>query len=274
MYLEAFLKDLPKLHNWTRLPAHWTLQTLEEGWNTGGFDSQQMRVIHDFIVRNCPASPAIIETGAGNSTICFLHLNPSKLTSIAPDRALFDRIIDYCNNHHIDPTALDVHVSGSEWALPKIAMADRDRYDFALIDGLHNWPTVMVDFYYMNYLVKQGGFIMLDDVHLHSVKELARLLALDVDNFRLRLNLGKTLAFEKISVQRELGEFFSQPYVMQMTDTYRHYPVGLGLWRIKPLVWLSLALTPGRHAVRLLRRLVRGRSDLPLLDVGWLRNSR
>jgi hypothetical protein len=64
---------------------------------------------------------SIIETGAGNSTITFLHLSPQRLVSIAPDQALFERIRSYCIENDIEHRALEAHVGGSEWVLPKLA---------------------------------------------------------------------------------------------------------------------------------------------------------
>jgi hypothetical protein len=63
---------------------------------------------------------------------------------------------------------------------------------------------------------------MVDDVQLHSTKEMARLLAehpgysLDLD-----LDLGKSLVFRKTSDQRFLGEWGHQPYIVRRTKEYR-----------------------------------------------------
>ena len=63
----------------------------------------------------------------------------------------------------------------SEIALPRLADAGT-RVDVALIDGGHGWPTPFVDFCYLNRMLGQGGTLILDDLQLHTVGELARLL--------------------------------------------------------------------------------------------------
>jgi methyltransferase family protein len=232
MQFESYLRDIPKLHSWDGGVT----------WGTGGFDASQLRAIFSFIQGNAPQHPRIIETGAGNSTLCFLHLEPGKLRSIAPDQALFDRIDNYCERNDLKTDCLERHIDGSEWVLPVLAKKEDEQFDFALIDGSHNWPMVMVDFHYVNVMIGRGGFIMLDDVHLHSVKELARLLAYDPTNFRVRADLGKALIFEKMTGQRQLGEWNTQPYIREMSRTYLHHPTALRLWQVKPLIFLSKLL--------------------------------
>jgi hypothetical protein len=244
MSFETYLSDLPKLHFW------------DGHASTGGFDPGQLRRLHGFIEDRCPPGMSIIETGAGNSTITFLHLSPQRLVSIAPDQALFERIRSYCIENDIEHRALEAHVGGSEWVLPKLAADSQEPvFDFALIDGQHNWPTVMVDFFYMYFMLKRGGYIMLDDVPIHSVKELARLLMRDVENFRPCLDLKKSLVFEKISDRRELGNFETQTYIVEMSRTFRHHPASLGLWTVRPKMWLSSALLPARLLARRTRQL-------------------
>lgn len=107
---------------------------------------------------------------------------------------------------------------------------------------------------------------MLDDVHLHSVKELARLLAYDGAKFKVRADLGKALIFQKLTAQRDLGEWNTEPYIEAMTNTYLHAPYALRLWQIKPSIVLSklLAAIVGifllpQRAVRALTRRVGAR---------------
>lgn len=76
-----------------------------------------------------------------------------------------------------------------------------------------------VDFFYCNYMLKPGGYIMIDDVQLHSVKELARMLA-EQPGFELVLDLGKSLVFRRRSEARMLGERNVLPYILRKTNAY------------------------------------------------------
>lgn len=233
----TYLKALPHLHSWDG----------GRTWNHGGFGPEQLRTLYEFCRRNLPVNPRIIETGAGNSTICFLQV-PGSVVSIAPDADLFERIRAFCDQMGIPTTALSAVVEGSEWALPEMAKQAKGGeppFDFALIDGCHNWPMVMVDFCYMNFLVKKGGFIMLDDIQLHSVKELARMLTADTNNFSLACDMnGKSLIFKKTTDRRLEPEWNLQPYLlMRSQPSFR--PFALNMTIIKAASNTSAGLKKG-----------------------------
>jgi hypothetical protein len=95
-----------------------------------------------------------------------------------------------------------LRVGLSEWLLPQLAAQTREKkapLSFGLIDGAHNWPTAFVDFCYINcyinFMLCQGGYLMIDDVQPHSVEELARLLVEEPD-FEPALDLGKSLILD------------------------------------------------------------------------------
>lgn len=208
---DAYLANIPLLHSWDGGVT----------WNTGGFQAEHLLSLQRFLKSRLPASPRILETGAGNSTITFLFLSPSKLVSIAPEQSLYERIVRYCEANDVSADSLEAHVARSEWVLPKLCdgVTDEKRFDFILIDGGHNWPMVFVDFFYCNYLLKPGGFLMIDDVQLHSVKELARLLT-EQPGFTLALDLGKSLVFQRTSPDPFLGEWSTEPYIVRKTNEY------------------------------------------------------
>ena len=213
MDFEGFLAAIPLLHSW------------DDGktWNTGGFEREHLERLHVFLARNLPEAPCLLETGAGNSTISFLFLSPRRLVSIAPDAQLFARIQAYCQIHGIPVQALEVHIDGSEWVLPRIAAETRNSkpsFDFVLIDGCHNWPMVFVDFLYANYMLRPGGYLMLDDLQLHSVKELARMVS-EQPGFEAALDLGKSRVFRRTSEDsRVLGEWLTLPYIARKSGEY------------------------------------------------------
>ncbi len=206
-----YLSALPMLHSWDG----------GKTWNTGGFERSHLEKLCTFLKKNLPSAPVMLETGAGNSTISFLFLAPKRLVSIAPEAQLFDRIRSYCAAEGISVGSLEAHVDGSEWVLPKMAAELRMKspiFDFALIDGCHNWPMVFVDFCFANQMLKTGGYIMIDDVQLHSVKELARMLS-EQPGFELALDLGKSLVFRRTS-DNSGGDWAKIPYIVRKTNEY------------------------------------------------------
>jgi hypothetical protein len=206
--LDVFLTHIPLFHSW------------DDGrtWNTGGFGPTELRAMHQF-ARNCKNPPVILETGAGNSTLAFLLANPARLISIAPDDSLFTRISEYCDQNNINRGALEAVIELSEIALPRLFLSDPDaRVDIALLDGGHGWPTVFVDFCYANALMKKGGILIVDDIHLYSVGEFARFLSDDAARFSLVASFPKTLCFRKETSEQFLPDFGAQPYIMVKTN--------------------------------------------------------
>jgi predicted O-methyltransferase YrrM len=199
----AYLTDIPLLHHWGG------------EWRRGGFDAGFLTAIHDTIAEHT-RHPRIIETGAGNTTITFLHLDPARVVSIAPDEALRDRITAYCDEHGIPTGALDYRPRRSETELPLVAAED-ETFDVAFIDGEHGWPTAFVDFCYMNMVVRRGGLIFVDDIQLHSVAELSRLLA-EQPGYELVEEIGgKVQVWRKDLERRFLPGHSQQPYIMAST---------------------------------------------------------
>jgi hypothetical protein len=206
--LQAYLNDIPLLHSW------------DDGasWNAGGFSAPMLKSIAD-VLAILPEGFRVIETGAGNSTLTFLLCGAKSVVSIAPEAALFDRIRQAAADRAIDSGALEAIVAFSEDVLPKLASdatAAGVQYDFALMDGGHAWPTVFVDFCYIMEVLKPGGFLMVDDIQLYSVKQLARLLN-ESREFSLHTNLYKSLIFQKNTTRKRMGDFGAHPYIMRMS---------------------------------------------------------
>jgi predicted O-methyltransferase YrrM len=216
MLFEEYLRDIPLLHSWDGGVT----------WTTGGFEREHLETLYDFLRKRLPAGPVLLETGAGNSTITMLFLQPARLISIAPNAPLFERIREYCQKKKISDTALEAHIDGSQWVLPRLAAENRasDPFiDFALIDGCHGWPTAFVDLEYINSMLKRGGHLMIDDVQLHGEKEMARLLS-EHPAYSIVLDLGKSLVFQKLTDDRHLDEWTAQPYIVRRTNQYARWP--------------------------------------------------
>ena len=205
-----YLLDIPAIHTWDD----------GKNWNSGGFDPTQLGFFIELAseIEDC----RVIETGAGNSTIAFLIAGVSEIVSIAPDDTLFNRIREYCGENQIAISGLEAIESKSEWALPPIASSGR-RFHIGLIDGAHGWPNTFVDLNYVYFSLNKGGYLILDDVQLHSIKEMVKFVIAEEQRFRLVANLGKALVFQKLTDDRELGEWNQQKYIVDMTNYYKEF---------------------------------------------------
>ncbi len=208
---EAFLADLPRFHTWDN----------GKTWNTGGFYAPGLRTIRETSDAALEGrTPIIAETGAGNSTILFLLMQPKLLISIAPNPQLRNRIVDYCTKNEIGHEALQFRVARSETVLPKLVSKFQKEgmlLDVAMVDGGHGWPTVFVDFCYFNAMLKKGGLLIVDDLQLYSVNEFARWLSMQRE-YSLVNDMQKTLIFRKEVATEYLPDFGSQPYIQQRSE--------------------------------------------------------
>lgn len=63
----------------------------------------------------------------------------------------------------------------SEYVLPKLA-EENCRIDFAFIDGWHTFDHTLIDFFYINRLLRPGGILVVDDVRMPSVRRVMRMI--------------------------------------------------------------------------------------------------
>jgi hypothetical protein len=201
MNASELLANLPKLHYWRGTEQ------------VGGLNSR----IGDRMIAELARydSPRVVETGAGATTLLFCCLEPCALTSIEPDAALRDRIFAEAAAREISVAPLRFLCERSEVALPRIA-GDDERFDVGLIDGCHNWPSVFVDFCYINMMMAAGGTLFVDDVHLYSVSQLYLLLR-QQDEFEYVALDDKLATFRKLTDLPFLPDFHRQPYITRNT---------------------------------------------------------
>ncbi|MBI4002261.1 MAG: class I SAM-dependent methyltransferase [Nitrospira defluvii] len=62
---------------------------------------------------------------------------------------------------------------GSEFVLPRL-LGEGTVLDMAFIDGLHTFDQVLLDFYYVNRMLRPGGVIVFDDVDMPSIQKALR----------------------------------------------------------------------------------------------------
>jgi predicted O-methyltransferase YrrM len=68
---------------------------------------------------------------------------------------------------------VDFREERSEFLLPRL-LQEGVELDFALIDGWHTFDQVMVEFYYLNRMLRVGGIIALDDANRRGVNRVIR----------------------------------------------------------------------------------------------------
>jgi hypothetical protein len=203
-----FLRDLPKLHQLGDQPAH-----------SGGLNPLLGRVFMEEL-SNFEA-PTIIETGAGNTTLLFMMLGCSSVTSIAPDGELEQRIYHEAKQRDLDLDVLTFINDRSERALPRLALEGSTTCQAALIDGNHGWPSVFVDFCYLNMMMPEGALLFVDDVHLYSCEQLMLLLRAQQSHYEFVRADGKMATFRKTNSKEFLPDWRHEPFIYMNTGPVR-----------------------------------------------------
>jgi predicted O-methyltransferase YrrM len=61
-------------------------------------------------------------------------------------------------------------------ALPALER-EGTRLDFALVDGIHTFDYVMVDFFFIDRMLRVGGVVAFDDAHWPAIRKVCRFIA-------------------------------------------------------------------------------------------------
>jgi len=127
-----------------------------------------------------------------------------------------------------------VYIAPSHSVLPKLISSD-ERFDLAFIDGSHLFDYALVDFFYIDMLLKQEGYVVLDDMWLPQIRKLASFIlknrAYKAVPVTSRLGLGaRWFRFKRRLVQNPLQLDYSfklspyNIYIMQKTGTDSRTP--------------------------------------------------
>jgi hypothetical protein len=169
-----------------------------------------------------------LETGSGISTIVFTNKG-ARHTCIAPDAEQVALIQQFCAQHAIATRDLEFMLETSEDALPKLPQ--QEVYDLALIDGRHGFPNPIIDWYYIARVLKIGGLLVIDDLHIWTCELLVNFLRAEPD-------WALVEETERVAVLRKQGnstlsnEWKKQPYVRNRsreTSSLAKFEYGLGL---------------------------------------------
>lgn len=175
-----------------------------------------------------------LETGCGLSTLVFV-LRGDEHVCITPDADEADRVRRYCDEHELDGSRVSYRIERSEVALPSLAL---EGLDLVLIDGSHAFPQVFIDAFYSAQMLRVGGTLIVDDIHLWTGKVLRDFLCAEPEWKLLEEWDGRTVAFRKVSALTS-RDWFDQPYVRdRSTPTRTRVRMGVSLLKQRDLAKL------------------------------------
>jgi hypothetical protein len=153
-WIDRIRADLPVIHPEAGNGAVWRTQ-----WSCYRFIEDQVG----------PGSRTL-ETGVGVSTVLFAAWGCNHLAVVPFGDEV--AVESYCDDNGIDRGSLRFDRRPSEEALPTIT----GEFDLFLVDGGHGFPLPIIDWFYGAALLRRGGVVVFDDVHLPQVRLL-------IDNF-------------------------------------------------------------------------------------------
>lgn len=186
----------PAFHFWNDAPQ------------TGGFDGPMLEFLERTLDDADIWKGVAYETGAGLSSVWLLAIGLREVHSFCVDRIVCEKIAEYLRPHPEEHGRWHCHVGPSELMLPPVAIAAAtEPADFCLIDGGHGLDTVFNDFLYLNYVLKPGGLLAIDDLQLGSCRLLYELLLQPKLGYALVGRRGKLAILRKNTDRRLLGDF-------------------------------------------------------------------
>jgi predicted O-methyltransferase YrrM len=168
--------------------------------------------------------PRVAETGTGLSTLVFLSLDVGSVVSISPDPELHDRTRRVAEARGIDHEPARFINDRSETALPLLALVEGAEIEVGFIDGNHGWPTVFVDFCYLNRMLRPGGLMFIDDVQLYSVAQLVCLLRQQQPHYEYVGMDSKMATFRKALDKPYLPDWRYEPFITSNTAGFDDAP--------------------------------------------------
>lgn len=91
--------------------------------------------------------------------------------------------------------------SPSHAILPQL-VADGEQFDFIFIDGMHLFDYALLDFFFADKLLRNGGYIMLHDLWMPAIK---KVLTFIIQNRNYELLPGFGVKVRKASIRRRLA---------------------------------------------------------------------
>lgn len=228
-------------------PFRSRLLSMYEGNPQRGFDGQihtlddltrispaQGMWIHDLCLSAKPQSTLEIGMAYGFSTVYFLAAlaknGQGKHTAIDPFQKSGWHGIGLTVATELaatlsDPSGLRFIEDRSDRAATDL-VREKQLFDIVFVDGNHRYDDVLVDFYLYAQIVSNGGYIILDDMWMSSVKTVAEFIRTNRPDFReIASPVSNIAVFQKVGEDyRNWDEFstfnvFPSSGVPQPTET-------------------------------------------------------
>jgi hypothetical protein len=158
----------------------------------GAFSTSVLKRIEALLPKAITASA---ETGCGKSTILFSALSDSHTVFCIDDRNEVESSVKYFQECSLTRhEKIELVLGPTQKTLP--TYRHYRKYDVVLIDGPHGYPFPELEYLFLYPNIKEGGLLIVDDVHIATIGRLADFIAED-EMFRFEELVSTTAVFRR-----------------------------------------------------------------------------
>jgi predicted O-methyltransferase YrrM len=107
---------------------------------------------------------------------------------------------------------VDFHSAPSHEVLPQL-LAEKQKYEFAFIDGNHRYDGIFLDFYYIDLLLQDQGYVLFHDAWMRGTQLVASFIRRNRKDYqRLRCPVRNMILFQKIGGDQRQWDHFREFY--------------------------------------------------------------
>lgn len=160
----------------------------------GAFPTNVLRRIEEILP---PKIESSAETGCGKSTILFSNISKHHKVFALDDRNSANSSVRFFTDCSLtNHDRIETIFGSTQETL--LNYNEHVQYDAVLIDGPHGYPFPELEYLFFYPHIKQGGFLIIDDVNIPTIGRLADFLAED-DMFELIETINSTSVFQRSS---------------------------------------------------------------------------
>jgi predicted O-methyltransferase YrrM len=177
--------------------------------------------MHDWIIAHC--LNRTLETGLayGTSASCIMSAHEGRHTCIDPYQDGFDNLglknlasLGYSDR-------LDFHPNPSHAVLPKL-VSEKQSFDFAFIDGDHRYDGIFNDFFYIDFLLADQGYVLFHDAWMRGTQLVASFIRRNRKDYRrVRCPVRNMILFQKIGQDQRAWHHFHEFYTWKSFFVHR-----------------------------------------------------
>jgi predicted O-methyltransferase YrrM len=177
-------------------------------------NKNQADFIYEFLIKKKLSRTLEIGFGFGFSAVFIASATKQKHVVIDHTTDYLNFALDNIRNCGLEELILLLQ-EPSHSALPEL-LRNKSIFDFALIDGGHKFDEIFIDFYYIDLMLDDGGYIIFDDTWMKSTRHVISWIKTNKENYHLIKDIpGNYSVYQKRGTEvrnwNHFEEFTLQP---------------------------------------------------------------